>query len=91
MVSLVSVVSFRWFRFRCFGFLAGLYQFRSVSFSARVNFKFDPLHHICVFMSNLHLMCFNICINATYLYLKALTERYGGKNCVDFMQITQFI
>ena len=82
----ISVVSFR-----CFGFLAGYYQFRSVSFSARVNFKFDSLHHICVFMSNLHLMCFDICIYATDLYLKALTEKYGDKNCVDFMQIRQFI
>ena len=42
-------------------------------------------------MSNLHFMSFNICIYATDLYLKVFMERYGDKNCVDFMQIRQFI
>ena len=100
-VSIISFSSFRWFRlFRLFHFGGFVSLFRvscrllpvSLHFiSARVNFKFDSLHHICVFMSNLHLMCFNICIYATDLYLKALTEKYGDKNCVDFMQIRQFI
>ena len=36
-------------------------------------------------------MCFNICTYATDLYLKVFTERYGDKNCLDFMQIKQFI
>ena len=60
--------------------------------STRVKFKFDPLHHICVFMSNLHFMSYiNVCLYATDLdlYLKVFTER--DKNCVDFMQIRQFI
>ena len=96
--------------------------------STRVNFKFNSLHHICVFMSNLRFMSFNTCIYATDLYfksiyvsfslrltstrvnskfdplikyvfmsnlhfmsyLKVFMERYGDKNCVDFMQIRQF-
>ena len=41
-------------------------------------------------MSNLHFMSFDICIYATDLYLKVFMERYGDKNCVDFMQIRQF-
>ena len=57
--------------------------------STRVNSKFDPLIKY-VFMSNLHFMSFNICIHATDLYLKVFMERYGDKNCVDFMQIRQF-
>ena len=35
-------------------------------------------------------MCFNICIYATDLCLKVFTERYGDKNCVDFVQSRQF-
>ena len=61
--------------------------------STRVNFKFDPLQYtcICVFMYTVHFLSINICIYATDLYLKLITERYGGENCVDFMQIRQFI
>ena len=40
--------------------------------STRVNFKFNPLHHICVFMSNLRFMSFNTCIYATDLYFKSI-------------------
>lgn len=57
----------------------------------RGNFKFDSLYHTCDFMSNLYFMCFNICTYATDLCLKVFTERYGDKNCLDFMQINQFI
>ena len=42
-------------------------------------------------MSTVHFMSINICIYVIDLYLKLITERYGGKNCVDFMQIRQFI
>ena len=59
--------------------------FRPVSFSPRVS-----LYHMCIFMSNLHFMCFIICIYATDLYLMVFTERYGDKNCVDFVQNRQF-
>ena len=42
-------------------------------------------------MYTVHFLSINICIYATDLYLKLITERYGGENCVDFMQIRQFI
>ena len=42
-------------------------------------------------MSTVHFMSINICINATDLYLKLITERHGGKNYVEFMKIRQFI
>ena len=59
--------------------------------STRVKFKFDPLHHICVLMSNLHFMSFNVCLYATdlNLYLIVFTER--DKNFVYFMQSRLFI
>ena len=64
----------------CVGGRVELRQFRPVLFSpcvtsTRVNFKFDPLHHICVFKSTVHFMSFNICIYETDLYLKVITER----------------
>ena len=71
-----------------------VYGFTPVSHGVtwtRGNFKFDSLYRTCVFMLSLHFMCFNICTYATDLHLKVFTERYGDKNCLDFMQIKQFI
>ena len=80
----VSVVSFR-----CFGFW---YRFTPVSprvTSTRVNFQFDPLYHICVFMSNLHFMYFDICI---YRFIfKDIHGKIRRQELCRFMQIRQVI